>query len=89
MGLKKLISELVCSGLTQYEIASLVGTSQPTISRAAGGQQVRYEVGKAIETLHEQRCASSADLEVILPIDSLPLQYSGSAVHPSSGGGGS
>ncbi|HGM7495748.1 TPA: hypothetical protein ACKQGB_006184 [Pseudomonas aeruginosa] len=84
MGLKKLISELVCSGLTQYEIASLVGTSQPTISRAAGGQQVRYEVGKAIETLHEQRCASSADHAQKIPLDCQSEQTGNRAVNPSS-----
>jgi predicted XRE-type DNA-binding protein len=48
-----LISE---TGLSQQEIASIVGVSQPTIHRAMTcGAAVKYETGKKIELLYSER----------------------------------
>lgn len=42
------------AGLSQGEIAALVGVSQPTIHRASKGGSILYETGKAIERLYSE-----------------------------------
>jgi predicted transcriptional regulator len=56
MDWKKLIHDLVASGLTQVEIANRVGCSQPTIAMlASGGQRdVRWTCGEKLRALHRK-----------------------------------
>ena len=49
-----MLAELLRSGLSQRVIAERVGTTQPTINRAAKGADVRYVTGKAIERLYSR-----------------------------------
>ena len=49
-----MLAELLRTGLTQRVIAERVGTTQPTINRAAKGADVRYVTGKAIESLYSK-----------------------------------
>lgn len=53
MTIQEMIAGLVGKGLSQKAIADLVGTTQPTIHRAAKGAGVLYETGRAIERLYE------------------------------------
>lgn len=53
MSVSQMIKELVEKGLTQHAIAEAIGTSQPTVHRAAKGGAILYENGKAIERLYE------------------------------------
>ena len=48
---KSMLESLFQRGLSQAEIAELCNSTQPTISRAANGAMVRYELGKAIEEI--------------------------------------
>lgn len=52
MNIQEMLAELLRSGLSQRVIAERVGTTQPTINRAAKGADVRYVTGKAIERLY-------------------------------------
>lgn len=52
MNIQEILAELLRSGLSQRVIAERVGTTQPTINRAAKGADVRYVTGKAIERLY-------------------------------------
>jgi len=54
MTIEKILAELLRTGLSQRGIAERVGTTQPTINRAAKGADVRYVTGKAIECLYSQ-----------------------------------
>ena len=47
-----MLASLFQLGLSQAEIAGLCDSTQPTISRAANGAMVRYELGKAIEEIY-------------------------------------
>lgn len=51
MTVKSMLESLFQRGLSQAEIAELCNSTQPTISRAANGAMVRYELGKAIEEI--------------------------------------
>ena len=53
MNLQMMISALIERGWSQHSIAEKIGTTQPTIHRAAKGADVRYETGKSIERLFE------------------------------------
>ena len=59
MTIQEMLAVLLRSGLSQRVIAERVGTTQPTINRAARGADVRYVTGKAIERLYteEQKTA--------------------------------
>ncbi|MDT4809351.1 hypothetical protein D3C80_1694870 [compost metagenome] len=54
MTVQEMLVALSAKGISQKAIAERCGTTQPTIHRAAKGAGVRYETGKAIETLYEQ-----------------------------------
>ncbi|WP_161975086.1 hypothetical protein [Pseudomonas lactis] len=54
MTIQQMLAELLSTGLSQRVIAERVGTTQPTINRAAKGADVRYVTGKAIEGLYYQ-----------------------------------
>ena len=61
--MKKLVEELVDSGLTETEIvtrlkAAGISTTQPTINRIKTGiiVNVKYDIGIAIATLHAKVC---------------------------------
>ncbi|WP_238938734.1 helix-turn-helix domain-containing protein [Pseudomonas typographi] len=59
MTVQEMLSRLFQLGLSQAEIAESCDTTQPTISRAANGAMVRYELGKAIETLLSKRARAA------------------------------
>ena len=54
MTIQEMLAELLEAGLSQRVIAERVGTTQPTINRAAKGADVRYVTGKAIERLYNE-----------------------------------
>ncbi|MNG32475.1 hypothetical protein D3C84_1184950 [compost metagenome] len=54
MTIQEMLAELLEAGLSQRVIAERVGTTQPTINRAAKGADVRYVTGKAIERLYSE-----------------------------------
>lgn len=54
MTIQQMLAELLNAGFSQRVIAERVGTTQPTINRAAKGADVRYVTGKAIECLYFQ-----------------------------------
>ncbi len=51
MTVKSMLESLFQLGLSQAEIAEMCKSTQPTISRAANGAMVRYELGKEIEAI--------------------------------------
>lgn len=55
-----MLEALSAKGISQKTIAERCGTTQPTIHRAAKGAGVRYETGKAIETLYQQEVLAAA-----------------------------
>ena len=54
MTVQEMLKELSEAGFSQAQVATKVGTSQPTIWRATKGSEVGYELGKAIEALHKK-----------------------------------
>jgi len=59
MTIQEMLQKLIKLGFSQRAIADRVGTTQPTIYRATKGAAVRYEVGKAIELLYEEKIQSA------------------------------
>lgn len=59
MTIQEMLAVLLRSGLSQRVIAERVGTTQPTINRAAKGADVRYVTGKAIERLYTEEQATA------------------------------
>lgn len=60
---KEKVADLLESGLSQRELAELVGTSQPHIcDLRAGkrGKRIGYELGKRIDQLHANRCGGAS-----------------------------
>lgn len=55
--LSALLKELEAAGVTETEIASASGLSQPTINRLKNGEhkKTNYDAGNAIVILHRQR----------------------------------
>lgn len=62
MDWKKLISELMASGMKQGEIGEAVGLSQAAISELATGQtkDARWRAGERLRALHRRRIRSTA-----------------------------
>ena len=58
MSIQQMLADLKEWGLSQKAIADQVGTTQPTIHRAANGAGITYETGKAIEALHAEKAAT-------------------------------
>lgn len=61
MDFKKIISELLSSGLTQQELASLVPCSQSLISallRGERGSRLSFQVGQGLVAIHRERCSN-------------------------------
>ena len=54
MNIQKILSEIKDTGISDYKIASLVGTSQPQIFRIRQGQNPKYELGEKINQLAKQ-----------------------------------
>lgn len=54
MTIQEMLKKLLLTGMSQRDIAQKVGTTQPTINRAAKGSDIRYVTGKAIESLYVQ-----------------------------------
>ncbi len=54
MTVQEMLKELCAAGVSQAQVATKVGSTQPTICRAAHGADVRYALGKAIEELHRK-----------------------------------
>lgn len=59
MTVQEMLAELAELQYSQRAIADECGTSQPNISRAFKGTEVRYELGKAIEKLHQKAKAAA------------------------------
>ena len=57
MNIQKILSEIKETGISDYKIAVLVGTSQPQICRIRNGQNPRYELGEKINQLAKQICS--------------------------------
>ena len=54
--LKEAIEELIHSGLSEYEIAERVDTSQATINRIRNGKQnAGFDLGRRIVALRDRR----------------------------------
>lgn len=64
MTIQEMLAKLLLSGMSQRDIAQKVGTTQPTINRAAKGSDIRYVTGKAIEYLYLQM-TDAADIESV------------------------
>ena len=60
MTIQEMLNDLIETGLSQGAIAELCGSTQPTICRALQGSTPRYDLGKAIEKLHEQTKQAAA-----------------------------
>lgn len=57
--LNLIIEEIIKTGMSEYEIASAVTTSQPTINRIRNKKQnTSYELGQRIISLHKEKCIS-------------------------------
>lgn len=59
---KDIVTALINSGLTQYEIAARVGISQPHVSDLANGhrgKRIGFELGNKLLALHAERCRDS------------------------------
>ncbi|AVX22802.1 hypothetical protein DA456_05035 [Pseudomonas syringae pv. atrofaciens] len=54
MTITEMLSDLTAQGWSQARIAEHCNTTQPTIFRITKGGDTRYEVGKAIESLHRK-----------------------------------
>ena len=68
---KSMLESLFQLGLSQAEIAEICESTQPTISRAANGSMVRYDLGKSIEAIYVRELAAretskSAAVDVIV-----------------------
>lgn len=55
MTLQQIISELADIGYSQAAIAKEIGSSQPTVNRAANGADIRFSTGRAIEQLYKSK----------------------------------
>ncbi len=60
MSIPEMLKALLALGLSQNAIALEVGTTQPTISRAINGADVRHELGRAIERLYTKRVVENS-----------------------------
>jgi len=62
MNWKKIIHDLVCSGLTQAQIADLAATGQSHVSGLLRGErkQPGWALGERLLALHRARCGKSA-----------------------------
>lgn len=49
-----MVLELLNAGLSEGQLASKVGSNQPTIHRIKNGSKTNYELGKKIEALHAE-----------------------------------
>lgn len=54
MTIQMMLNSLFALGYSQRAIADRTNTTQPTIHRASKGSGVRYETGRAIESLHRE-----------------------------------
>lgn len=59
---KELAQEILDSGMTQQEVATLTGTTQATISKLIRGviSDVSYQNGKRLEDLHASQVGKEA-----------------------------
>lgn len=64
MDTQKITSELLASGLTQQELASMARCSQSLISalvRGERGARLSFEIGNRLINLHKRRCPKRKD----------------------------
>lgn len=66
MDWKKLIADLIYSGMTQAEIGAGIGVSQARIGQIISekGTTFRYETGIKLVELHRQRCSERVDAKL-------------------------
>lgn len=63
MDIQKITSDLIKTGLTQQELATLAKCSQPTISgflRGTRGARPSLEIGQRLLSLHKERVVTPA-----------------------------
>lgn len=60
MTVQEMLTGLFALGFSQKAIADRIDTTQPNIHRASKGADVRYETGKAIESLYQNELKKSA-----------------------------
>jgi len=62
MNWKKIIQDIVDSGMSEKDIAEIAHTTQPTINRIKSGfvSEPRYEVGAILVKLHSERFKKAA-----------------------------
>lgn len=58
--LQEMVTELLESGMTQPQLADMVGTNQPQISRIKHGQNSEYDLGKRVEAVYIDRIINAA-----------------------------
>ena len=60
MNIQQQLHEILATGLTQLEVGTYVGLSQPQISRLVRGkcEDTKMSTGKKIEALHYSACGS-------------------------------
>jgi len=59
MDTKQVVSELLATGLTQQELADLIGCSQATINAFLNGNRgarPSFSIGQPLLALHAERC---------------------------------
>ncbi|WP_321953140.1 helix-turn-helix domain-containing protein [Paraburkholderia bannensis] len=62
MDTQRIVSDIIGSGLTQTELASLVPCGQSTISfflRGKRGKRVSKLIGDRLQAIHAERCGTS------------------------------
>lgn len=58
---EKIVSDLVSTGLTEKQIADLVGSSQSSINRLRHGKHTpQWPLGDSLVKLHHERCKQPA-----------------------------
>lgn len=61
---QQIVIDLIAAGLSEQEIATAVGTSQPSINRIKLGKQgksgVKYETGVKLVALHREKVKEAA-----------------------------
>ncbi len=62
MSIQKNLSSIWDTGISDYKIAELIGTSQPQINRIRRGlvKNTRHELGEKINKLAEQLCPNTS-----------------------------
>jgi hypothetical protein len=63
MDFRQIVTEIYATGLNDSEIAKIVRSTQPTITRLRNGvaRKTSYELGTALVNLHRIRCLNGGE----------------------------